>query len=42
MFVMFEPLLFGFLEEPQVLALAKTGRTREHEPPETVRICLLQ
>ncbi|MFD1642460.1 IS5/IS1182 family transposase, partial [Halohasta litorea] len=34
---LFEHLSFEFLEEFDVFAPAKTGRTREHEPPEMMR-----
>jgi hypothetical protein len=34
---LFEHLSFEFLEEFDVFALAETGRTREHEPPEMMR-----
>ncbi|GAA0512467.1 hypothetical protein SAMN04488066_104172 [Halorubrum aquaticum] len=34
---LFEHLSFKFLEEFDVFTPAKTGRTREHEPPEMMR-----
>ncbi len=34
---LFEHLSFEFLEEFDVFAPAKTGRTRDHEPPELMR-----
>ena len=34
---LFEHLSFGFLEEFDVFAPAKTERTRDHEPPELMR-----
>ncbi|CDK37964.1 transposase family protein [Halorubrum sp. AJ67] len=34
---LFEHLSFRFLNELDVFAPAKTGRTRDHEPPELMR-----